>query len=202
MFKPNTRVLTICEGSDQPRCLIYDSGNFKTPPFGEKSFELKCHYFGYNGKAFGEVKTTLSIPEFHSTIKITSLKVFPLERHERQAEIKQDLISNGRKFVSLRGINHREYEGIAFFRTNDGLSRFSTSGRIMVDAIAFHRQNPNYGKQLIAIDAYGISVNNQWTNQQGDVKNQGLVPEEIGDDQYLICPPTTLAFSLADKRWG
>src|SRR6202035_348001 len=100
----------------------------------------------------------------HSTIKITSLKVFPLERYERQAEIKQDLISNGRKFVSLRGINHREYKGIAFFWTNDGLLRFSTSGRIMVDAIVFYRQNPNYGKQLIAIDAYGISVNNQWTN--------------------------------------
>ncbi|OCL04534.1 P-loop containing nucleoside triphosphate hydrolase protein [Glonium stellatum] len=202
LFKPNTHVFTICEGSDQPRCLIYDSGNFKTSPFGEKSFELDCHYLGYDGKVFGEVKTTLSIPEFRSTIKIASLNVFPLEHHRRQAEIRQHFISNGRKFVSLRDINHREYEGIAFFKTKDGPSRFSTSGRIMVDAIAFHRQNPNYGKQAIVIDLYGISVDNQVIKQQGDVKSQGLVPEEIGDEEYLICPPTVLAFSLADKKWG
>ncbi|OCK98038.1 uncharacterized protein K441DRAFT_545760, partial [Cenococcum geophilum 1.58] len=97
------------------RCLIYDLGNFKILLFGEKSFELNCYYFGYNRKAFSEVKTTLSIPEFRLTIKITSLKVFPLERYKRQAEIKQDLISNGRKFMSLRGINYRKYKGIAFF---------------------------------------------------------------------------------------
>ena len=80
---------------DQPRCLIYNSGNFKTLIFGEKSFELNCHHFSYNGKAFGEVKTTLSILEFRLTIKITSLNIFPLERYKKQAEIKQDLISNG-----------------------------------------------------------------------------------------------------------
>jgi len=106
------------------------------------------------------VKTTLSIPEFRLTIKITSLKVFPLEHYKRQAEIKQDLISNSQKFISLRGINHRKYKGIAFFWTKDGPSRFSTSGRIIVDAIAFHHQNPNYSKQLIATDIYGIGVYN------------------------------------------
>ena len=95
LFKLNTHVLIICEGLDQPRCLIYDLSNFKTLLFGEKSFELDCHYFGYNGKAFSEVKTTLSIPEVRLTIKITSLKVFLLEHYKRQAEIKQDLISNG-----------------------------------------------------------------------------------------------------------
>ena len=98
--------------------------------------------------------------EFHLTIKIISFKVFPLECYKRQAEIKQDLISNGQKFISLRGINHHKYKGIAFFWTNNGLLRFSTSGRIIVDAIAFYYQNPNYGKQLITINAYGISINN------------------------------------------
>jgi hypothetical protein len=32
------------------------------------------------------------------------------------------------------------------------------------------------------------------------MKNQGLVPEEIGDNKYLICPLIALAFSLADKK--
>jgi len=138
LFKPNTHVLTICKGSDQLRCLIYDSGNFKTSLFGEKSFKLDCHYFSYNGKAFSKIKTTLSIPEFCSTIKITSLKVFPLKRHKKQAKIKQDLISNNWKFMSLRGINHHKYKGIAFFWTKDGPSRFSTSSCIIVDTIAFY----------------------------------------------------------------
>ncbi|OCK86934.1 uncharacterized protein K441DRAFT_597052, partial [Cenococcum geophilum 1.58] len=54
------------------------------------------------------------------------------------AKIKQDLISNGWKFVSLRGINHYEYKGIAFFWTKDSPLKFSISGRIIVDAIAFY----------------------------------------------------------------
>ncbi|OCK90117.1 uncharacterized protein K441DRAFT_580995, partial [Cenococcum geophilum 1.58] len=120
------------------RCLIYNLGNFKTSLYSKKSFELNYYYFGYNRKAFSEVKTTLFIPEFRLTIKITSLKVFPLERYKRQAEIKQDLISNGWKFVSLRGINHRKYKGIAFFWTKDSPLRFSISGRIIADAIAFY----------------------------------------------------------------
>ena len=85
----------ICKGSDQLRCLIYNLGNFKTSIFGEKSFKLNCHHFSYNGKAFSKVKTTLFIPEFRLTIKITSLNIFPLECYKKQAEIKQDLISNG-----------------------------------------------------------------------------------------------------------
>ncbi|OCK92393.1 uncharacterized protein K441DRAFT_570502, partial [Cenococcum geophilum 1.58] len=110
------------------RCLIYNLGNFKTLLFSKKSFELNCYYFSYNRKAFSEVKTTLSIPEFRLTIKITSFKVFPLEYYK----------SNGRKFISLRGINHRKYKGIAFFWTKDGPLRFSISGCIRVDVIAFY----------------------------------------------------------------
>ena len=49
---------------------------------------------------------------------------------------------------------------------------------------------------------YGISVIDQRTNWQGDIKNQSLVPKEIRDNKYLICLPTALAFSLADKKWG
>ncbi|OCK90072.1 uncharacterized protein K441DRAFT_580940, partial [Cenococcum geophilum 1.58] len=120
------------------KCLIYNSNNFKTLLFSKKSFELNYYYFGYNGKAFSKVKTTLSILKFRLTIKIISLKVFPLEHYKRQAEIKQNLIRNGQKFISLRGINYRKYKGIAFFWTKDSPLRFSISGRIIVDAIAFY----------------------------------------------------------------
>jgi len=108
-------VLIIYKGLDQLRYLIYNLGNFKTLFFSEKSFKLDCHYFSYNRKAFSEVKPTFFILEFYLTIKITSFKVFPLECYKRQAKIKQDFISNGRKFVSLRDINYYKYKGIAFF---------------------------------------------------------------------------------------
>jgi hypothetical protein len=87
-------IFMIYKGLDQLRCLIYNSGNFKTLFFGEKSFDLNYYYFSYNRKAFSEIKITLSIPEFHLTIKITSLKVFLLEYYKKQAEIKQNLINN------------------------------------------------------------------------------------------------------------
>ncbi|OCK73251.1 hypothetical protein K432DRAFT_313292, partial [Lepidopterella palustris CBS 459.81] len=207
LFRPNTPVITICDGSDQPRCLIYDSGEVKTSHFGEKYFELDCHYLDYDGNVFGEVTTTLAIPEFRSKRKIISLNVFPLEYHKTQADVRRDLIRNGRKFMSLQGINHCEYEGLAYFRTKDGPLKFSTKGRIMVDAIAFKDANPNYGKPrveetpkrgfyLIDLDAERKKM------ERNKVRSKDLVPEEMRDEEFLICNPTVLGFTLANRRWG
>jgi hypothetical protein len=172
---------------------------------GEKRFELDCRYLGYNGKVFGEVATTLSIPEFRSTKKITSLNAFPLMYHETEVEIRQDLIRNGQKFMSLRGIHHCECEGFGYFRTDEGPLKFSTSGRIMVDAKAFKNANPNYGKPRVETShrgLYTIDFGAERKKMQQDKVKKGIVPEKMRDEELLICNPTVLGFSLANKRWG
>ncbi|KAF2817568.1 P-loop containing nucleoside triphosphate hydrolase protein [Mytilinidion resinicola] len=207
LFKPNTHIFTICDGSDQPRCLIYDSGELKTSLLGEKRFELDCRYLGCDGKVFGEVATTLSISEFRSTRKIASLNAFPLMYHGAEAELRQNLIRNGRKFMSLGGIYHCDCEGFGYFRTDEGPLKFSTRGRIMVDALAFKNANPNYGKPRVDETShrgfYAIDFDAERKKMQQDkVKSKGIVPEEMGDEDLLICNPTVLGFSLANKQWG
>ena len=95
LFKLNIYIFTIYKGLNQLKCLIYNLGNFKTSIFGEKSFKLNYHHFGYNRKAFSKVKTTFFILKFRLTIKIISLNIFLLECYKKQAKIKQDFISNG-----------------------------------------------------------------------------------------------------------
>jgi hypothetical protein len=207
LFQPNTHIFTVYDGSDQPRCLIYDSGELKSSLLGEKRFELDCRYLGYNGKVFGEVATTLSIPEFCSTRKITSLNAFPLTYHETEAEMRQDLIRNGRKFMSLGGIHHYDCEGFGYFQTDEGPLKFSTKGRIMVDAIAFKNANPNYGKPQVEETShrgfYTIDFDAERKKMQQDkVKSNGIVPKEMREEELLICNPTVLGFSLANKQWG
>src|SRR4051812_10393050 len=54
LFPPNTLVYTTCEGSGQPKSLIFDKGKNRTASTGVKYFRLECRYLDYDGKLFGE----------------------------------------------------------------------------------------------------------------------------------------------------
>jgi hypothetical protein len=79
-------VFMISHASEQPKCLMFDSGEVKTSQ-SQKFFELSCHYLTYDGKLFGEVTTTVRILEFHGIKKITSLEIYPLLYHATKEKI-------------------------------------------------------------------------------------------------------------------
>ena len=55
------------------------------------------------------------LPYFKGTVKICSLDVYPLAFHPQAELLQQALTERGRKWVSLRGIHHMQYDGSASY---------------------------------------------------------------------------------------
>ena len=73
LFKPNGPVYTNDTESEQPKCLLFDFGEFQDLK-GSKYYEMVCRSLYYDGKFFGEVQSFLQIPEFRGARDIGSLE--------------------------------------------------------------------------------------------------------------------------------
>ena len=206
-------VYTSCVYSEEPKCLIFDFGEERILKKG-KFYVLQCRYLDFNGKLLGEVISNLLIPEFRGAKPIKSLEAFPLKYHQEMAKVKTELIERGRRFASLKGIHHTAYQGLAHQKRKGEPFKFSVKGRIMVDPIAFKEHNPNYERPrvdgLSGRDILGIRndiLNDILTEGLGltdDVKHGGDKKKmsEMKDEEFLVCGPTVLGFSLDRRAWG
>ena len=213
LFPPNTVVYTSCVYSEEPKCLIFDFGEERILKKG-KFYVLQCRYLDFNGKLLGEVISNLLIPEFRGAKPIKSLEAFPLKYHQEMIKVKSELIERGRRFASLKGIHHTAYQGLAHQKRKGEPFKFSVKGRIMVDPIAFKEHNPNYerprvdglsGRDILGIRndilndilAEGLGLTDDIKN--GRDKNK---TSEMKDEEFLVCGPTVLGFSLDRRAWG
>ena len=89
------------------------------------------------------------ISEFRGTRKITSLGTYPLKYHKNEAELREELIERGKKFVSLGGVHYKSHIGMAYYKKKKSVLRMNINGRIMVDASTHRRINANYPISLV-----------------------------------------------------
>ena len=68
-----------------------------------------------SGKTYGRVQHKMYLTNFKGTVKINSLDVYPLAFHPQAGILEQALIERGKKWVSLRGIHHMQYDGAASY---------------------------------------------------------------------------------------
>ena len=181
---------------------------------------LQGRYLDYDGKKFGEVSRALLIPEYRGAKIITSLETFPLRCHPEEGEVKSNLIERGRKFMSLRGVHHRTYNGLAHFKKDGQPIKFNLKGRFMVDPMCFKEHNANYERPRIdgvsVRDLLGIrrrdleDISDLIGNQDitgtkpgnAPTSDENVQPGEMTDEELLICGPTVLGFSLERRLWG
>lgn len=116
LFWSNALLYTICFDFEQPRCLIFNSGEEKWISSKEKQFELQCCYFNYNDKSFSKVTTFLYILRFYNIKKIASLDVFSLQYHKLKTEITQNLVEQGQKFTTLMKTHHCNYKSLTYIQ--------------------------------------------------------------------------------------
>lgn len=209
LFCPNALLYTICDGTGESRCLRFKSGEEKMVR-GEKYYFLNCHYLDYDGKIFGQASTTLEIANFHGARRISTLNIFPLQHHREESKVTTQLIQQGKNFMSLIGIHHREYEGTAFFTRKGQLDRSHVKGRIMVDAVSFKEANSNYSKPGInesvleaTIDEDGMLL---FTDPNSDTVSSSIKSdyprvEDMKDTDLLICSHVVMGYSLGDQQW-
>jgi len=211
LFKPNALVYTICSGTGKPRCVKYKSGEAKTMDNGLEYFHLECHYLDFDGKVFGETAIELAITRFRGTKRISSLDAFPLEYHPNKNDAKAHLLECGRKFMSLMGVHHRQYRGDAFFMRKGKPIKVPVNSRVMIDAIYFREANPNYAKPRVNgsteqdLSSWGwitFATDNHSTSRYDQVRSNGKSPDDVTDDDLIICSPTVPGFTYGNKLWG
>jgi hypothetical protein len=205
LFKANSHIISICPGSSKLRCLRYDIGEEKKTDQGVEYFELQSQYLDFDGKVFGTVLAKLAIEKFCGARQIHTLDAFPLGFHPTHEKTRESLATRGQKFIELLGSHHQSYRGHAFFQHKDGLVRKTINSRIMIDAQQFRKSIPSYPrfftkKSDFELDVFGMFVSSRESDPR--VKNNGRVPGEMEEDDRLICSPTVMGFSLADKFWG
>lgn len=67
----------------------------------------------YNGTAYGRCPMNLYINDYRGYKPLEELQSCPLQYMQRKDAITASLITRGRKFLGLRGVHHRYYEGLA-----------------------------------------------------------------------------------------
>ena len=150
LFEPNVKVFTTCAGTDAPRCVLYNHHEEGELMDGSKFLCLETRFLATNGKFYGESTTRINIPFFQGAKRIDFLPAYPLQYHQDCDGIAQKLIENGRRFISLDGIHHRQYEGVAFYVNNKGeIVKHHVDGRIMVDAVGFREQKPGHPQPVV-----------------------------------------------------
>lgn len=166
---------------------------------------------GFLRQAFGETSIELAILKFRGTKRIDSLDAFPLKYHPNKSQVKADLVDCGRKFASLRGIRHRQYQGDAFYMRKGQPIKAPVKSRIMIDAVFFYEANPNHTRPSINGLAKQDSSDEAWmifggddgsANQSQQVKSNGKDPAELNEDDLILCSPTVPGFSYGNKIWG
>lgn len=213
LFPPNTLVYTTCHYSEEPKCLIFDFGEERILKKG-KFYVIQCRYLDFNGKVLGQVMSNLLIPEYRGAKPISSLEVYPLEYHTEKAKVQSELVDRGRRFVSLKGIHHTAYQGLAHQKRKGEPFKFAVKGRILVDPISFKEHNPNYerprveglsGRDILGIRndilhdilAEGLGLNDDLNRSE-----ESTMADEMKDEELLVCSPTVLGFSLDRRAWG
>lgn len=75
------------------------------------------------GVVAGRVTTTVFIKSVKGTVPIDSLDVYPFKFHRGEKNVREAIINRGKKWVSLIGLHHMQYEGIAALRCGEKILR-------------------------------------------------------------------------------
>ncbi|KAK0628680.1 P-loop containing nucleoside triphosphate hydrolase protein [Bombardia bombarda] len=196
LFRPNTEVYSTCSGTSAPRCTLYNHCEEKQRRDGSRYLHINARYLGTDGTVLGETTVGIEIDYFRGAKRIESLSTYPLQFHPEAAEVRGQLIACGRKFASLMGIHHQQYKGKAFYIDDEGdIVRRQVKGRVMVDAIGFQENKPNYPYPRVHKVRPRYSV----LGPCATIKPANLDPNRLSADELLICSPTVLGFCLTGK---
>jgi hypothetical protein len=113
-FRPGGLIYTRLEGGHRVFQLIHMIRCMCPNPHCEKrKWVLKVKYITFDGTDFGYVNRELEIHPYDGYVPLNWLSLFPLEYHIDHASISRALLERGQKFVSLQGIHHQSYQGLA-----------------------------------------------------------------------------------------
>jgi hypothetical protein len=71
----------------------------------------------------GKIQTVVFLKAVSGTVKIDSLDAYPLKFHPDEKGLCEAIMKRGKKWVSLIGVHHKQFDGIAALKCGDKLLR-------------------------------------------------------------------------------
>jgi hypothetical protein len=158
-----------------------------------KWIEVHCTYTDYDGFSVGEAKETFKITQkrhfaAENPAVIKSLPVFPRSFLEEKETLEKRLVERGEKFLALKGISTRQYDGMAAWLREPPLDYFHPA---MSDFDDIWEPFKETGRIIIDRKTY---------QEEHRLPRIAATPDSTRIDK-LFCPPFVLGFSLTKKEW-
>ena len=84
----------------------------------------------------GKVQTVVHLKPIRGTVKIDSLDAYPIKFHPNETELRETITKRGKKWVSLIGVHHKEFDGVAAVKNSGSLTRHNVGLLCFLDGIA------------------------------------------------------------------
>ena len=80
---------------------------------GSEHWRLCIDVLAYDGESLGYIHNDVKIQHYDGIKPLVELQVFPLNYHRERDSVKANILARGKRYVSLSGIHHCMYEGVA-----------------------------------------------------------------------------------------
>jgi Domain of unknown function (DUF7025) len=124
LLVPRSIFVARCAITGLPRLFKLESFT-RTQVDGRSVYQLMCESVDLIDRpvshtvGVGKVQTTILLRHFKGTAKIDSLDAFPIQYHADEAKLRESIIKRGNKWVSLIGVHHMQYDGLAAVKCDD-----------------------------------------------------------------------------------
>ncbi|KAF9457884.1 hypothetical protein BDZ94DRAFT_1227214 [Collybia nuda] len=230
---PRTIFVTQCAITGIPR--LFELISFQWVMLGANpACQLSCESVDMvdrgTSQTIGRIQTTILLRHFKGTVNIQSLDAYPIKYHPDEKKLREILLQRGKKWVSLIGIHHRQYDGVAADHFSG--MKHSVKGRIMVDRAMFRKLNPGYRSPAAVPrklpkrnssarrggtphSVYGVHIPNFGRSSSssfiGNYANGVIVESrndddddeipDLSDEDLVLTATIVYGFSLSDKVW-
>ncbi|EKM58422.1 uncharacterized protein PHACADRAFT_252732 [Phanerochaete carnosa HHB-10118-sp] len=181
LFRPNVYVYAYHDATDQhfvahARKLTY--GRTQTGTYAK----VECDIIARDYVDFGLASYDFEIQQFAGARSIHELPVYPLEYYPGHEALYRDAVSRGQRYADLR-LHCYQHHGIATVHVDSETNlKLTINERIMIDVESFFE----FGHQRrFAPEVY-----------------RELDPEQLSEEELLICTPVVLGFCFTTKLWG
>ncbi|KAH9903181.1 hypothetical protein C8Q73DRAFT_673492 [Cubamyces lactineus] len=165
----------VAESSHCVCCRVYGSPESapSTPAWGAEG-------------AYERVRSRFLIPQFDGSVRIDSLQIFPIRFHPDAARLEATLVARGKRWLSLQGVHHMQYDGPATRTLSvDGcktIVRCDVKSYILLDRGSFRRHNPDCD----------VPAGN-------DPASESL--RSLSAEDIMLTSPILYGLSLVEQRW-
>jgi len=174
-------------------------------------YKVEGRYLEYDGKIFGLGAMEVEVPEFTGPRLISTLACYPLKYHKDAANLKEQLVERGKKFVCLKGVQYQFHKGMAFYKKKRQIVKVKVNGRVMADPATHRRIQPNYPISTVKAADHDILESDEDDSKSSessdkDSSSSSSSDEEgtgqKGDDKYGNLDKPILKWKLVEDGDG